>query len=464
MSPQTLHPIHTLRSLLILRRISLLAQILALGGLVLGLGVDLPILLITPGILIPLLAEGFAQHQLTHHHPITDAQLLAHLATDFFALSWVFYGTGGASNPFASLLLLPLTLAAITLPVRWLWVITPTAILTYTLLVFFNIPLPPPHGHLEDLDRILSETCSIGGHTLEDAPGSGFALHVAGMWINFALSAFIVYFFLARQAITLREHEQALQAFRERALREERVLAIGLMAAGAAHKLGTPLSTLDVMLGETTPESPPDRADLDLMRQQIKRCKNILADMVASATPQNRAPLATLDWVNGWVDEWHLLRPGVCRPVLVLGEPSPAFPMIAPDRTLDQAIQGLLDNAADANLSNPMPKQAQCKLEIEIYLENNALWIDILDCGPGIPENMEGLLGMHFVTTKTTQETASPPSQPVVGGMGIGFFLTNATIERFGGKVELFRRETCGTRTRVKLPLSALVATPQISP
>lgn len=457
MPSPSFHPTSALNSLVNLRWISISGQVLVLLGLVLGLQVELPILLITPAFLILLAANWVGRRQLTHSSQVTDGQLMGHLATDFLALGWVLYCAGGASNPFASLLLLPLTMAAITLPGRWLWVTTPLAVMAYTALVFFNIPLPPPQGSLQALDQVLAETCSIGGiHGAEDAPGSGFALHVAGMWVNFAISASIVYFFLARQAATLRQHEHALQAFRERALREEKVLAIGLMAAGAAHKLGTPLSTLAVMLGEIEAESSIDAEDISLMRSQIERCKSILVDMVASTTPQSRQALSLTRWIDGWLDEWHLLRPSVLRPHLtLLGQTDTSSPIVVPDRTLDQAIMGLLDNAADAAASNPTTAIAEDRrLRMEISWDQDAVQIDILDSGPGIPENMADLLGMHFVTTKNKPLTS--PDNTQVGGLGIGFFLTNATIERFDGKVELFNRDPQGTRTRVKLPLNRL--------
>jgi two-component system sensor histidine kinase RegB len=462
MSIHTYHPASTLNSLVNLRWISLTGQILVLLGLVYGLQVELPVVLITPALLILLGANWIAHQHLLQSTQVTDTQLVGHLSTDFFALSWVFYCTGGASNPFASLLLLPLTMAAIALPSRWLWVITPFAIIAYTTLVFINIPLPPPHGSLQALDQVLAETCGIGGlHGAEDSPGSGFALHVVGMWVNFAISASIVYFFLGRQSVTLRQHEQTLQTVRERSLREERVLAIGLMAAVAAHKLGTPLSTLAVMLGELEADSPVESEDVFLMRQQIAQCKAILAEMVDNATPHNRQVLNITNWVNEWVDEWHLLRPNVLRPKINLRwktlQPEKPEPLICPDRTLNQAIQGLLDNAADAVAgihTQNSGENSRINIEIDWAPDNpDILQIDILDCGTGIPSNIADLLGMHFVTTKKDHNDSG---EHQVGGLGIGFFLTNATIERFDGKVELFQRKPQGTLMRVRLPLNRL--------
>jgi two-component system, sensor histidine kinase RegB len=458
----------SLNSLLLLRWFSLISQILVLVGLVYWLHVDLPIELISPALLLLLMANGVGYWQLRHAAQVSNQRFMAHLIIDFLALSWVLYCTGGASNPFASLLLLPLTLSAITLPGYWLWVTTPLAVATYTALVFYNIPLPPPQGSLQLLDQVLAETCSIGGiHGSDDSPGSGFALHVAGMWVNFAVSACIVYFFLARQEIRLRQQELALQTWRERSLREEKILALGLMAANAAHKLGTPLATLSVMLGEVEPNAPTDQAEIELMRDQITHCKSILAEMVASTSLERRPSLSITDWIEGLIDEWHLLRPNALRPKVCLLSPNNASDPISPDRTLDQAIQGLLDNAADAVIDRVSQSEEliphDCRLTVELNWDRQSLQIDILDCGTGIPEELAKLLGGDFVqSNKNTPQHAHDEHKKTalslqVGGLGIGFFLTNATIERFEGKVELFNLEPQGTRTRIQLPLKRIL-------
>ena len=111
-----------------------------------------------------------------------------------------------------------------------------------------------------------------------------------------------------------------------------------------------------------------------------------------------------------------------------------------PDRSLDQALQSLLDNAADASPES---------VELRLAWDTQSLTVDILDRGQGIDERVAGLLGQAPVSSKS-------PTDDATGGLGIGFFLTNATIERFGGEVEVFDREDGGTCTRVILPLAQL--------
>ena len=115
------------------------------------------------------------------------------------------------------------------------------------------------------------------------------------------------------------------------------------------------------------------------------------------------------------------------------------------DRTLEQALLNLLDNAADASPDG---------LEFSAQWDTSSLVITILDHGPGIDQATAARIGEAFFSTKQiTDETSS-------GGLGIGFFLTNATLERFGGRVQLTPRESGGTCTRVTLPLSRLCSGP----
>ena len=456
----TFHPANGLTRLISLRWIAILALLLALLLTSFWLEVNLPVNLMLPALMAFLLANILAQNQLKTHPKITDSHLVSHLLTDILVLGWLLYCAGGASNPFASLLLLPLTIAAVALPLSWASAISLMAVSVYSILVFFNIPLPAPKGGLKLLDEVLAESCSIGGaHGSENGPGSGFALHIAGMWLNFLVSAIIMTYYLARQALTLKQNELALREFRERSLREEKVLAMGLMSAGAAHKLGTPLSTLSVMIGEMDDQTPLSADEINLMRQQIQRCKTILIDIVKSADQPNRPAIKVTDWIDEWVDEWHLLRPSILRPRLVLqSSVDQTEPSIAPDQSLNQALQSLLDNAADAAAENTSISCEERRLVIEIYWDVSDLQINILDRGLGIHEDAAGLLGMHFVSTKQPSNQNANSQQ--VGGLGIGFFLTNASIERFGGKVELFTRElsksSSGTRTQVRLPLIKL--------
>lgn len=440
MISNTLHPASVLGRLVALRWFSILAQGLTIFFAVGWLNISLPLAPLLAAVFFLTLVNLFTWWKVGKGSPVADSELFAHLCLDVLVLTWLLYFAGGAENPFISLLLLPLTIGAAVLPVRYIWIMAVAAFSAYTWLIFFNQPLPPIQGRLSALDAVLSKACGVNRPTIHRE--GGFALHVIGMWLNFAISALIVSVFLARNAGALRQREREIQIFRERALRQEQILALGLLAAGAAHKLGTPLATMAVVLREMElgEGNMEERAnDLRLLRSQVERCKGILAEIagVASTAPAAASPADV--WLAHLMDEWHVLRPKVRLPSIHL-DASAAAPPVRPDRSLDQALQSLLDNAADASPES---------VELRLAWDAESMTVDILDRGQGIDERVAGLLGQTPVSSKS-------PTDEATGGLGIGFFLTNATIERFGGEVEVFDREGGGTCTRVILPLAQL--------
>jgi two-component system sensor histidine kinase RegB len=154
-----------------------------------------------------------------------EAKLFLELLADVAALTALLYLSGGSTNPFVSLYLLPLIIAATALTARYAWAMAGLTIACYSALMFFYLPLG--HGH--------------------EMHSSAFNLHVLGMWANFLVSAVLIASFVATMSASIRGRDRELAIARARALRDEQVVALGTFAAGAAHELGTPLSTIAVL-------------------------------------------------------------------------------------------------------------------------------------------------------------------------------------------------------------------------
>ncbi len=396
--------------------------------------------------------------------PVTDLELFGHIAVDAVALGGLLYFGGGSANPFVSLFLLPLTVTAAILPPAYAAAMAALTLAGYTLLMFFSVPLPPQRVDLPWLNSLIGATTGTpsehAGHMAamdhsahmdhmdhmdqggDAAPAadSGFALHLLGMWFNFVVSAGIIAFFLARLAATLRERDRELAAAREEALRNEQILALGTLAAGAAHQLGTPLSTMAVVIRELELDHGQDAelcTDLALLRRQVDSCKNLISQLLSTAgRPRGESGAAVpVDQVLAdLVDKWRLLRPQTQLTTSWDGEQPP--PRILAEPTLEQALLNLLDNAADASPG---------EVALEARWDRQGCVIEILDRGPGLAGSTAQKIGQPFFTTKRDK-----------GGIGIGLFLSNATLERFGGKVELFNRDDGGARTRITLPFGRL--------
>ena len=349
---------------------------------------------------------------------VSEQELFMHLLSDVLVLAALLYLTGGSTNPFVSLFLLPLTLAAASLPGRYTWAIAIVAMMCYSLLMVWHVPLPRQ-------------------------PGNNFNIHVIGMWFGFVLSAILISYFAVKMSATLRERDQALARARENALRDERLVALGTLAAGAAHELGTPLATMAVLTKDLESEcaSTPSLAEpFRVLRSQIGRCKDILSRLAISAG-QTRAESGSdqaLDlYLKEIVEKWNKARPAVG--LQLRWEGTQPAPRIIADQTLTQAITNILNNAADAS---------QREVEVTGRWNERELCLEVCDRGAGISAAAAAHAGEPFFTTK-------PPGQ----GLGLGLFLAQSTIKRIGGNVKLFNRQQGGACARIILPLSDLTKT-----
>jgi two-component system sensor histidine kinase RegB len=260
------------------------------------------------------------------------------------------------------------------------------------------------------------------------------------MWFGFVLSATVIAWFGVRMTQAVRERDAQLGRLRENRLRHEQVVALGALAAGAAHELGTPLGTLNILADELEPGVPLEVATCEVLRTQIKRCKDILNSIAASSgtvRAQGGGQMALDEFLHSIVSSWLATRPE-CVLVKSSCTGSEPVPRIVTEHTITQAIHNLLNNAADASLDN---------VEINCRWTPEELNIEVADRGPGLAPEIAQRAGEAFATTKTD-------------GLGLGLFLTFTTLERMGGEIHLYNREGGGTRCRLTLPLSSLSVTP----
>ena len=427
-----------LRRLFLLRCGVILAQLATLILVHRFLSTDFAWLPMLGAIGLLVVVNALTWWRLSFDFPVGNLELFLQLSVDVLVLTVLLYYGGGSTNPFVSLYLLPMVIAAATLPRRHTWGMAALTLACYSLLMVWYVPLPGGHVHHEpvavqqtdhlhhDMDMAPSPATVASASPLEEA----FNTHVLGMWLGFVISAVVVAYFVVEMARAVRSRDAQLTRVREDTLRNERIVALGTQAAGAAHELGTPLSTMSVVIGEMRREcSTPEQQDsLIILDEQVRNCKRIL-DSLLSQAQETSSELSLEEFICNVLDEWQLLRPTVYYRYQVSGIlPSPR---LRADPALRSALLNLLNNAADASPD---------EMDILLRWDDANITLEIRDNGPGLTAEAVARAGSAFFTTKKE-------------GRGLGMFLANATLERLGGSVRLSNREGGGATTEVILPL-----------
>ncbi|GGY75476.1 hypothetical protein GCM10011613_21240 [Cellvibrio zantedeschiae] len=260
--------------------------------------------------------------------------------------------------------------------------------------------------------------------------------HIIGMWFNFSLSAILITYFVVKMARALQEQSKTLSVMREDELRNQQLMAVAMLAAGAAHEMNTPLSTMTVLLSELKEEykdNPKLAEDLAILKSQVVHCATTLKQLVQDSSEAREGKFKQQDiksFCNSIVNRWQLMRPNI---VFTLNFHQLTLNTITHDPRLDYAIINLLNNAADAS-----PHQ----IKLDIFCEGHELVWRIIDAGKGINQQLGGMLGKIMLSTKEQ-------------GLGIGLLLAHAAIKQCGGRVNQTPNEISGTTTELRLPLTS---------
>ena len=350
--------------------------------------------------------------------PITNGALFGALLLDVAALSAQLYLSGGATNPFVSLFLLQVVLGSVLLD-RWSsWMLVAATSLSFALLTQFYRPIVLP----STIERTL------------------FALHVQGMWVCFALVAVLLVLFVSRINVNLRTQDRRLAAIQRQAVEEEHIVRIGMLASGAAHELGTPLSSLSVILGDwrhidAIAKDPDLLRDVEDMQAEIQRCKAIVTGiLMSSGDPRGEEAAATT--VRALFDrviaDWSQARD--FRAVDYddrFGEDVP----IASDVVLQQAVFNLLDNAAEVSAG---------AISIVLSRVDDMVVLTVRDQGPGFANEQLANVGKPYNSSKSEL------------GRGLGLFLVSNVARKLGGSLTARNIDGAGAEVMICLPLVAI--------
>jgi two-component system sensor histidine kinase RegB len=411
-------PVALARTLAWLRLCAIAGQSVAVLVSALVMHLTIPLLPLMLGVGMLAVFGVAAAWRLSQSWPLLESEIVCHIAIDTLVLGYLLYFTGGASNPFVTLLLVPIALSAAALSSMGVMAVASLAGMAYLLLARFYVPLP------NDQEGRYSE----------------FHLQVAGMGVNFVIMAVLLGFFINTLARAVRVQQMEVQRTRERALRDEGILAIATQAAGAAHELNTPLSTMRMLLpeiGRDHGDDAPLKEDLDLLLDQVERCRMILREMVAFGKMQlsqepERQSVAV--FVHGCLERFQLLRPEADL-ALTMDNAVGSLDLRAPP-ALRHALINLLNNAVDASALNESN-------EVGLKILRDGPWLElvVLDRGPGFADDGELSTSIGGSEKQT--------------GLGIGLALAEATAERLSGELAATNTGQ-GAEVRLRLPLAVI--------
>lgn len=408
-----------LRLLFWLRTFSIASQVVVVFAVHRGLGLPLPLLPLGAAIGVLVVWNGLVYPRIRENPQVSYREVVVNLLMDVTVFTVIMYFTGGSTNPFVSLYLVPIGLAAAALPPRYAWFIVAVCAGCYTFVVLDHVPLP----------------------SVMDRFGGDFNFHITGMWINFLFAATLMAIFIGAMARSVRQLDQDLLEMREQAMRDQQIVALGTLAAGTAHELNTPLSTLRLLVDEIgeSLEGSELKPQLETMNGQLKLISERLNTMVedAGASSAKAARRATVrEFIDSLMRRWSAAHPDVNTSVR-WQEPSDD-PEVVTEATIGQAILNVLDNAAQATAAN-----GEDTVRVELACRDEHLSIKVLDQGAGLDGSISKPPGRRIGSNKKD-------------GLGVGLLLSRASLQRYGGDIEL-REQGKGVTARIELPLAELV-------
>jgi two-component system, sensor histidine kinase RegB len=420
--------------LLALRWGEILCQMLLMVSVVLLMDIQVPILLV--GLI--LLFEGgsnlYLHFRQKRNKPIFNQIIVIILLLDTVFLTLLLYVTGGVMNPFVFLYLLHIVLGAIILQEICSWLITITTLLCYGLLFYF----PPPV--VTDLSGPLQLGDLGGCHPIGGINGS-FQLHLQGMWVAFVTTALFIVFFVSKIQKALAAHRTTLLSLEKEKTRNEKLSSLATLAAGAAHELSTPLSTVAIVSNEMIYALKEQDScvelldDAYLIRKQVADCKEILYQMAAGAGEHLGEEIkrySVKEVVAQILQEINIEQRRRIR--VDIGSNIGAIRV--PFRSMCRTVKGLLLNGFEASGS-------ESEVAMHWFILGDKLCIKIVDSGAGIQEDNKQFVTTPFFTTKKS-------------GLGLGLFLAKTLADQFRGTLEISSEFGQGTTVTLTLSLDLL--------
>lgn len=356
--------------------------------------------------------------------------------------AWLYF-SGGATNAFISLLLLPIALAAVTLPLWAAWSLTALSTLAYSLMIFF-VPGSEMTLAATAMDPTAIDHSAMGHEVMAqmDHGSMDMGSHYLGMWLNFVVSALALTTCVALIAKRMRKQDAQLAYHREAQLTQEQLLALGTASAQMAHQLATPLSSLRLLLDEAKESALPlaqQTATSEEMDVALGRCEHTLKELRLATESIRSRRISKQSVVELIQDLQHSCL--LFMPQAQIHWPDAIVSPLAEielntDPSVVPALMALIENGLRASMEHI--QQAKVHIDVALLPASQGIGLRIRDFGQGIAPSLLAQLGNRLVQ--------SPK------GLGAALLLSHASFERLGGQLILAHHPQGGTVAEVSLP------------
>jgi two-component system, sensor histidine kinase RegB len=395
-----------LRTLILLRWMAIAGQLATITVADRLYDVSLPLGLCYLAVGASILANLFSIYLFPENKRLNEMEAFLTLLFDLAQLSFLIFITGGLTNPFALLVLAPVTISASTLELRSTVLLGLTAILLITIAGFMHIPL-----RFDDASELVIPR-----------------LFKFGFWLSIVIGILFLGLYSRRVAMEIRSMSDALFATQMALAREQKLTDLGGVVAAAAHELGTPLATIKLVSAELMAElkSQPDLLeDAQLIRDQADRCRDILRDMGRAGKDDLHLRQAPLSAALREAAEPHIARGKEVHFSVAPTEGSPdRQPTILRRPEIIHGLRNLVQNAVDF---------ARTSVWIEAEWSDRTITVRIIDDGDGFPPNVIGRIGDPFVRARRNDPDTA--LRPQYEGMGLGLFIAKTLLERSGAEL-----------------------------
>ncbi|APE45072.1 two-component sensor histidine kinase [Sulfitobacter alexandrii] len=395
-----------LRTMIVLRWVAIIGQLVAITVAQVMFGLQLALSLCYFAVGVSIIGNLIATFVFPENKRLTERENLAMIMFDLLQIAFLLYLTGGLNNPFALLLLGPVTISATALSLRSTVLLCTTAIVLVTVLAFSHLPLINSEGEVLKIP----------------------ALFNFGQWTALVIAIIFTSAYSRRVTSEVHSMGDALAATQMALAREQKLTDLGGVVAAAAHELGTPLATIKLTSSELLNDlrdHPELAEDAALIRDQADRCRDILRDMGRAGKDDLHLRQAPLEAVVAEAAEPH-----VDRGIKVIRQHAPARdgardqPTILRKPEIIHGLRNLIQNGVDF---------ASETVWIETDWTDELISIRIIDDGPGFPPDVLGRIGDPFVRQRKVSQIMG--ARPEYEGMGLGLFIAKTLLERSGARL-----------------------------